>query len=202
MARWNSKLASAGQRLRAVAAHLPALATMHGEQAKRGLTLVETLIATLIMALLASATMSAGRVVLVMERGAEDSWRAAELGLGLLEEVATLPFNDPQSGGTSIGPELGEWVPPGNRALFDDVDDYSVWNGSQTLQQKDGTAINLPGYTRAVSISYVTAGDFSAVSLLPTDYKSITVSVFEKGDLVETFTTVRVEGGRDVDFDG
>ena len=183
MARWNDKLAS-------------------GERAMRGLTLVETLMATLIMSLLASATMSAGRVILVTERGAEDSWRATELGLGLLEEVAALPFNDPQSGGTFIGPEFGEWALPGKRALFDDVDDYSVWNGSQTLQQKDGTPINLPGYTRAVSISYVTGGDFSAVSLQPTDYKSITVSVFEKGELLGTFTTVRVEGGRDVDFDG
>jgi len=116
--------------------------------------------------------------------------------------VAALPFDDPQSAGTTLGAEFGEWVPLGSRANLDDVDDYIVWTGNQPLQTKDGTLIPWPGYARAVSIDYVLADDFSQTSLTTTDYKRITVSVLKNGQVVGTFVTVRVQGGRDVDFDG
>lgn len=167
-----------------------------------GITLIETMIATLIVALLAGSIGSAGETILATLRESDRTQLATELGLGLLDEIRSLPFDDPQLGGTTLGPETGEWSAGGTRALFDDVDDYTVWTGAWALQAKDGTPITAPGYRLAVSIGYVTSTDYSIVSLAPTDVKRIRVAVTCDGELLETFETVRVQGGRDVDFDG
>lgn len=168
----------------------------------RGMTLVEAVIAIGVVAVLGVAIGGASEAILATDRETDDATRVGELGLALLEEVAALPFDDPQNGETTLGAEFGEWVPLGSRANLDDVDDYVVWTGNQPLQAKDGTLIPWAGYTRAVSIEYVTADDFNQTSLAATDYKRITVSVLKDGKGVGTFVTVRVQGGRDVDFDG
>ena len=121
----------------------------------RGLTLLETIAATLITALLAAAVGSVAHVILSAEREANVTERSTELGLALLREIAALPFDDPQDGETTIGPEAGEWDPPDNRSRFDDVDDYAAWGGGFAVQTKDGTKLNLDGITRAVKIEYV-----------------------------------------------
>jgi type II secretory pathway pseudopilin PulG len=168
----------------------------------RGVTLVETVIATVIVALLGGAVMSAARAVLTVDDEARRSWQAGELGLALLEEIAALPFDDPQTGEAMFGPETGEWTADQTRALFDDVDDYDGWDGFQPLQQKDGTPIDLPQYRRAVSVDYVDPSDFRVTPVYATDYKKITVTVLENNAIVARFVTVRVQGGRDVDLDG
>jgi len=167
----------------------------------RGVTLVETLIAMVIVGLLAAATQSATHVIFTTREEAESSQLYTELATSLLMEVTALPFDDPETASTTLGPDAGEWSPPTDRTLFDDVDDYTAWNGSQTLQQKDGTAIGISDLTRSVSISYANPDNPSTTSLTPTDCKLIIVKVLEKGTIVKTLTTLRLQGGRDVDFD-
>jgi hypothetical protein len=175
---------------------------MRRHPGEQGLTLVEAVIAIAVVAALGAGIGGAAGVILATDREADSASTVSELGLALLEEIASLPFDDPQGGGTALGPEFGEWMPLGNRANLDDVDDYTVWTGNQPLQAKDGTLLPLSGYTRSVSIAYVPADNFSQTSLAATDYKRIVVSVVKDGMVVGTFTTVRVQGGRDVDFDG
>ena len=171
-------------------------------RAGRGFTLVEAMITIVIVSMLALATGGTARVIFATRDECDQTGLADELGISLLEEIASLPFDDPQSGGTSLGPEAGEWVAFGNRALFDDVDDYTAWAGGLPLQQKNGALIDQPGYTRAVAISYVNPTQFTLASFTPTDCKQITVTVLYKGASVGTYSTVRIEGGRHVDSDG
>ncbi len=168
----------------------------------KGFTLVEALIAMVIVGMLALATGSTGRVIFATRDAYQENGLVDELGISLLEEIASLPFRDPQNGTAALGPEAGEWVPLGNRALFDDVDDYTVWDGGQPLQQKNGTPIHLPGYTRAVAIGYANPVNFNLASLTPTECKQITVRIMYNGGIVGTYSTVRIEGGRYVDSDG
>jgi hypothetical protein len=175
---------------------------MRSRRGNRGVTLVEAIIATGVVALLGGALVSAARAVLEVDREAQRGGQASELGLALLEEIAALPFDDPQTASTTIGPESGEWSADHTRAAFDDVDDYSVWDGTYALQQKDGTTINLPQYKRSAAVTYVTPADFTVTSASATEYKRITVTVLENGVAAGTFVTVRVQGGRDVDIDG
>jgi len=183
-----------------VARRLPA--SPPGIHTARGFTLVEALITIAIVSMLALATGETGRVIFATGDECDQTSVADELGISLLEEIATLPFNDPQSGGTALGPEAGEWVALGDRALFDDVDDYTVWTGGLPLQQKDGSLITQPGYTRTVAISYVNPANFTLASFTPTDCKQIAVTVLYKGTAVGTYSTIRIEGGRNVDSDG
>jgi prepilin-type N-terminal cleavage/methylation domain-containing protein len=168
----------------------------------RGLTMVEVVVATAVVAMLGVAIGGAAEVILATDREADDSAAVTELGLALLEEVASLPFDDPQNGETTLGPEFGEWTPLGTRANLDDVDDYTVVSGGQGPTANDGAPLDLDGYTRSVAIEYVTADDFNQTSVTPTDYKRITVRVYKDGSLTGTFVTVRAQGGRDVDIDG
>lgn len=168
----------------------------------KGLTLIEVVAATLIVAMLAAAIGSAARVILQTDRAADETTRSGELGLGLLEEIAALPFDDPTSGETVLGPEAGEWNPPLDRSLFDDVDDYGVWDGTRPLQDKNGYAIDAPGFARRVIVAYVSGPDFDATSIEPTEYKRITVDVMLDGTTIASYRTVRAQGGRDVDFAG
>ncbi len=178
------------------------MAGLLSAKGEAGLSLVEVLVATMVVSLLALATHGVTGLILDTRSEADDADLVDELGVSLLEEIAVLPFNDPQDGGTSIGPETGEWVPNGDRVLFDDVDDYAVWNGSPPLQQKDGTLINISNYTRTVSVSYVNPSNFNLASFTPTDSKRITVYVLRNGTVAKRFSTVRIEGGRYVDDDG
>jgi len=172
------------------------LLTLHDNQ---GLTLLETIVVAVITALLAGAVASTAHLIFSTDQDAESTMRATDLGLGLLREIAALPFDDPQDGESSLGPETGEWTGT-SRLRFDDVDDYTVWTGELTLQTKGGTALAIGGYSRQVQVAYVTPGDFDVVSVTATDYKRITVEVYEGSALIETFVTVRVQGGRNVDL--
>lgn len=173
---------------------------MRRRRAQRGITLVETAVATLIVALLGGAAISAAEVALAVDREARRAAEVGELGLGLLEEIAALPFDDPETGALALGPDAGEWEGASTRALFDDVDDYAVWDGSHPLQDKQGSALALGRYRRAVAVTYVSAGDFVTPPGKVSDHKRITVTVLEEGEPVAAFSTVRVQGGRDVDL--
>ena len=63
-----------------------------------GLTLVEAVAALAITTSLALAVGSAAHVILRSQREGIETWRATELGLALLEEVGSQPFEDPTSG--------------------------------------------------------------------------------------------------------
>jgi prepilin-type N-terminal cleavage/methylation domain-containing protein len=189
----------------------------------QGMTFVEVMAATVILGALAAAVQSVTASILMAQQEAEDSWVATELGISLLEEAAAMPFTDPQAKNDVLGAELGEWgatamllkspetfagskpTPLGaglyTRERFDDVDDYVEWDGSYSLQQKDGTPIALSGYTRSVDVVYVNNTNFSVTSVTPTDHKLILVKVAKDGVAVASFTTVRARGGRNVDLD-
>jgi len=177
-------------------------AARRGAGAQRGVTLIETAVATLVTALLAGALAGAAEVVLAVDREARRAAEVGELGLGLLAEIAALPFADPQTGSGALGPDGGEWPAAQTRALFDDVDDYTVGDGTRVLQQKDGTPIDLRRYRRVVTVIYLDSQDPVSPSAGETDYKLITVTVLEGAEVAGVFRTVRVRGGRDVDYAG
>lgn len=86
---------------------------------RRGLTLVEVVIAMTILAfavLVIVQMVSAGQA---QTYAALHDLRALSLAEAMLEEVVSLPFDDPD-GASNAGPESGET----SRALFDNADDF------------------------------------------------------------------------------
>ncbi len=121
-----------------------------------------------------------------------------------VEVFAEMPEGPPGGVPGEVPGEVPGGV-PGNgaqektRAFFDDVDDYTIWDGTYPLQQKDGSGMGFTRYTRKVEVVYTTPASFTAASLVATAYKRITVQVLEDGKIVGEFYTIRVQGGRHVD---
>jgi prepilin-type N-terminal cleavage/methylation domain-containing protein len=165
-----------------------------------GFTLVEVVVAVFITSLLAVAIGQGTRAIFGSERLTEETWIATELGLSLIDEIVNLPFVDHEEPVEVIGADTDEYQDPWTREFFDDVDDYNVWDGSKLLQVKDGTRIEHAGWTRSVTVGYVLGSNFKTGSVSATSYKQITVNVHKDGQIVRSFSVVRGNGGRHVDY--
>jgi prepilin-type N-terminal cleavage/methylation domain-containing protein len=90
-----------------------------GLRISRGFTLVESMIAVVVLAI--SVTAIAGVLTASREYGSvtDDVVTAQELARQLMEEITAKPFADPD-GPSALGPEVGET----SKALFDNMDDY------------------------------------------------------------------------------
>ena len=142
--------------------------------ARRGLTLVEVSISTLLVGFLVVASLkSVGGVVRTWQVTAGQK-KAPDLAWQLMTEVLQAPYEDPEDPGGSIGLDTGETGT--TRADFDDVDDYDGWNKTNP-QNKDGTAQTAwTGWQRTVQIQYVNP-DTLSVSGTDTGLKQITATV-------------------------
>lgn len=106
----------------------------------------------------------------------------------LMAEILTQSYAEPVDT-PSFGRELSE--SGGDRADYDDVDDYDSWSSSPP-EYKDGTAIpDLDGWAREVSVRWVKAADLSLTSGSETNVKRITVTVTYNDLEVASLTAVR-----------
>jgi hypothetical protein len=105
-------------------------------RARRGISLVETLIASTI---LASASLTVTYAVVAGQqqaRSSEDTLHAVDLAEDLIDEILRHPYDDPD-GASDFGPETGETT----RADFDNADDYHDYlEDAGTLRDAQGVA--------------------------------------------------------------
>ncbi len=124
---------------------------------RRGISLVEVVISTLLVAGLMVAAMDAvGASVRSREKIVHEA-RGQQLADSMLDAICALAYSDPDAA-LDLGVikiESGEETGPG-WGRFDDVDDFDGWSASPP-QASDGTA--LPGFakrwTRTVEVSLV-----------------------------------------------
>lgn len=95
--------------------------------------------------------------------GVARSWRATSqqnipwlLASELLTEIASLPYVDPVTEPPMFGLEDDELSKPGNRLVFDDVDDYDKWEEKTGILFRDGTVqTTYAGWQRSVVIQHM-----------------------------------------------
>lgn len=106
------------------------------------------------------------------------------LGNELMEEIKSRKFDElsakSASGNwsTALGPDAGE---SGNKALFDDVDDFNGWT--------QGFGASYPNYTASVVVSYVSSSNLNSSLAIPSptpnnwtpSYKRIVVTISNPG---------------------
>ena len=163
----------------------------HRRSSRAAFSLTEVVVSSAIVSVLLVAALqtvaAAGQNRAVMQRRLV----ARQLTQGLMAEILTKPFADPE-GGFGIGPDLGEIA--SLRSTFDDLDDYHGWSAAPP-ESADGTALgDYAGWGRSVQVRYV---DFaSGVPFTPmssSDFKAITVSVSYEGDQVLSITAIRAD---------
>lgn len=161
-------------------------------QIRRGMTLMEALLASTML------SMGAAAVVLPFNVGAqseqEDARRTLALYLGreLMEEIVSKPFDDPE-GSEGLGPDGGE----SSRSQYDNIDDYNGYKdgygksidyiAGMNNQAIEGAEIE--GLQREVTIEYVHVsgqdeGDDSNFVSIVVDMKYMGTSILKLRRLV------------------
>jgi MSHA pilin protein MshD len=155
---------------------------------RRGFTLIEAATASVVVGLLAGATLTAVTSATRAAALTGDRARARQLAGDLMAEVCAQAYME--SGSTTLGPDAGE-VNGASRAAFDDVDDY---NGLSESPPKDRTGKDLAGWSgwmRTTTVQWVSPVDCSTVKAAESSAKLITVKVSKGNRVLAKVTAVR-----------
>lgn len=156
--------------------------------ARCGFTLIEAMIAMLIIGLTIAA--------LVASTGAFSRTNAAGIDLStaefLIEEIreltASLPVIDPTTGTATFGPEAGET----GLAQCDDLDDFNGGSYNPPIDINRAALANFPNFTQQVQVRNVAVGNFNTVvANHSTDLYRVTVTVLMNGDPMSSATWIR-----------
>jgi MSHA pilin protein MshD len=110
---------------------------------------------------------------------------AATLAQSLMDEILSEAYENPTA--PTFGPENGE----STRASFNDVDDYNNWSEAPP-KNLDGTSMsNLAGWSRSVSIAWVSPANLNATSSTDTGIKRIIITVKRNSMPCATRTALR-----------
>lgn len=147
---------------------------------RRGFTLVEAVTASIIVGILAGATLSAVSAAGKTWKLTGDRARARQLAGDLLAEVCAQSYAHP--GATTLGLDPGE-LNGADRSAFDDVDDYAGLMESPPKDRYGADIAGTAGWTRTTDVQWVSQADLTTPQASETSVKLVTVKVL-KGDRV------------------
>src|SRR5690348_8237773 len=167
----------------------------NGRAARRGFTILEAAVATVLVGVMLTAALSAAGAAAVAQYRSADRSRGRFLAQSLMSEILSKYYIDPGSTPT-FGPEAGETTSPPSRSKFNDVDDYNNWS-EWPPQNADGTALDasLGTWGRSVSVCWVSSSDLTTpVTTSDTGVKRITVTVTHNNLVVYKSTAIKANG--------
>ena len=158
---------------------------MRKENAKKGFTLIEIIISLVLLGFALFGLINLYMNLSVNNVAAQYRGTATMLAQELIEEIKAKRFDERTtkdlSGNWSvIGIDSGETA--GNKATFDDVDDFNGWSENLTSPYT--------GFTRTASVIYVAPGDLDTSSTRDNDYKKVIVTVSRGGTTYSQLSTV------------
>jgi type II secretory pathway pseudopilin PulG len=175
---------------------------------RRGIAMIEATIATLLVSTVIASTLGVVGPVVRSTQLAENQIVAQRLADELLEEIAAMPFDDPELIAAAelkgwegdlndfkalslLGPDSGERT--GVRTDFDDVDDYEGWISSPPSDTSGAYYSNLTRSGRQVFVDHVSTKDFTTPSASRTGAKLIRVLVYHNSLLLAEESIIRTE---------
>jgi prepilin-type N-terminal cleavage/methylation domain-containing protein len=163
-----------------------------GERGRRGFTLMETVISTVVLSLLVVAGLNAAGALGQARRSLGDRALAQGMAQSLLAEVVAMPYEDAQDKTEALGLEPGENV---ERSSWDDVDDSNGLMESPPLDAAGNPISDEPGWERTVLVEWVelSGGEIKDVGG-ESGLKRVTVSVRRGGRLLAEAIALRSEG--------
>ncbi len=147
---------------------------MRNTKYKSGFSLIEVLIAVLLVGL-AIASLVAANGAFTKANGAGTDLSTAEFLIGQIRELTTLlPVIDPQSGVSTFGPETGETL-----VGYDDLDDFDGATFSPPIDVDRIVLSNFTAFHQLVTVENVDASDFEQiVGDHGSSFVRVTVSVY------------------------
>lgn len=170
------------------------IAPHHRPWRTRGLTLVECVMASLIVGVALVAAVRAVSASRMGERRLADAKAAQTLAHDLLNEITAQRYAGPSDTASVFGRTADENA-TGNRSRFDDVNDYINWTEAPP-KAKDGTALASYDNTwrREVALSMVSPTDPNASSATDQGLAKITVTVKRNNVTLASVSTLRSAG--------
>jgi len=150
-------------------------------QQQPSFTLTEVVVASVIVGVMLVAALDTLGAARRSERITSERARGQLLAQELMSEILAQAYEDPTAALPGVlGPEAGEGG-SGNRAGFDDVDDYYDWADSPP-KYKDGTPLpDAAGWSRVVDVHFVFPYAVDNIALVDLGVKRITVTVKYNG---------------------
>ncbi|MCA9075624.1 MAG: hypothetical protein KDA93_11370 [Planctomycetaceae bacterium] len=163
---------------------------------RRGITLVEVAISTLLVGLVMVASLRSVASVMRTFQVASDQGEAMDLARELMAEITQHAYQDPEEPGKNLGTNSGE--SGGDREDFDDVDDYYGWSASPPETQEGEELTEFVGWTRSVVVKKVSSSDPTVVrndNSADQGVKRIAVTVTDPEGASVTLTSIRAISG-------
>lgn len=156
----------------------------------RAVTLVEALVATVVVGVMLVAALNTAGGARLARRNLADQCRAKLLAQQLMAEITSLPYTDPDGLGVLLGPDGLEALSAG-RTGFDDVDDFNGWSASPP-KLRDGTVLTeLVGWRHDVVVNWVNPAQVQDVLLVESSVKRIVVTIRASGGATAILTALR-----------
>ena len=141
---------------------------------RRGLTLVEVAVSTLLVGMVLVGSLKVVGGVLRTRMTAEQIHDGTALAQELMNEILSQEYEEPTEL-LGFGVELSEsWS---NRSNWDDVDDYHNWNVSPPRLKDNSILSDYTGWRRSVSVKRVKLTNPNANSALDEGLKRIEITV-------------------------
>ncbi len=154
----------------------------------RGFSLIEVLIATILIGLSIAALVAAnGSFTMANDAGGDLS--TAEFLIEQLRELTTmLPVVDPQLEATVFGPETDET----SLALYDDLDDFDGRTFSPPIGADRAVLAGYPSFSQQITVENLDPSNFNqVVADHGSDFVRVTVIVSQNGRQVSSATWIR-----------
>ncbi len=154
---------------------------------KSGFSLIEVLVAILIVGLAIFSLVGANSVF-TMANGAGTDLSTAEFLFEQIRELtALLPVIDPQTGTSTFGPETGEAL-----ADYDDLDDFDGKNFSPPISTHRDPLNNFAAYSQQITVENVNPSDFEqVVSNHSSNFVRVTVKIFLNSNEISSASWLR-----------
>ena len=147
---------------------------MRNTKYKSGFTLIEVLIAVLLVGL-AIASLVAANGAFTKANGAGTDLSTAEFIIGQIRELTMLlPVIDPETELSTFGPESGETL-----AGYDDLDDFNGATFSPPIDVDRNILSNFTAFHQLVTVENVSASNFEdVVANHSSSFVRVTVTVY------------------------
>ncbi len=174
----------------------PARRRVSRRPSRRGCSLIEAAFSIVIITVMFAAVITSVASARLVRYKTDGRSRGSTLAHDLMAEILQAPYEEPD-GAVALGRDSGE--SGGNRADFDDIDDYDTWKG-EPPELKDGTLLSLPaGWSRWVEVQWIVANNFTLTSGTETDVKRIIVTVKHKNVTMAQITAIRTRAFPELD---